>query len=64
MPGVVGEIGIALRHREVGILHAFARGVDVQRAVGRRHPVSVAEDPVAVDAVALLVAIERDAALV
>ena len=33
---VVGEVGIRLRHREVGVLHALARGVDVQRAVRRR----------------------------
>ena len=52
---VVREVGIRLRHREVRVLHALARGVDVQRAVGRRHPVAVAQHPVAADAVGLLV---------
>ena len=42
------------RHREVRVLHPLARRVDVQRAVGRRHPVAVAEDPVAADAVGRL----------
>ena len=48
---VVRVVGIAPRHREVRELHPVARGVDVQPAVGGRHPVAVAEDPVAADAV-------------
>jgi hypothetical protein len=61
---VMREVGIRRRHREVRVLHPLARGVDVQRAVGRRHAVLVAEDPVAADAVGLLEAVERDPALV
>ncbi len=61
---VVREVRIPLRHREVAVLHPPPRGVDVQRAVGGRHPVGVAEDPVAADAVGLLEAVEGDAALV
>jgi hypothetical protein len=52
---VVREVGIRLRHREVRVLHALARRVDVQRAVGRRHAVGVAPHPVAADAVGLVV---------
>ena len=52
---VVGEVGIRLRHRVVGVLHALARGVDVQRAVRGGHAVLVAPHPVAADAVGLLV---------
>ncbi len=48
---VMGEVRIGLRHREVRVLHPLARGVDEQVAVGRRHPVLVAEHPVAADAV-------------
>ena len=55
--GVVREVGIGLRHREVRVLHALARGVDVQRAVGGRHPVGVPPHPVAADAVGLLEAV-------
>ena len=62
--GVVREVGIRLRHREVRELHPLARGVDVQRAVRRRHPVAVLEDPVAADAVGLLEAVEVEPALV
>ena len=61
--GVVGEVGIGLRHREVRVLHALARGVDVQRAVGGGHPVGVAPHPVAADAVGLLVGGDVVAAL-
>src|SRR5205085_2292213 len=53
--GVMGEVGIGLRHREVRVLHALARGVDVQGAVRGGHPVAVAVHPVATDAVRLLV---------
>ena len=61
---VVGEVRIGLRHREVRVLHARARGVDEQVAVGGRHAVAVSEHPVAADAVGLLEAVERDPALV
>ena len=61
---VVREVGKGLRHLEVRVLHALARRVDVQRAIGGRHPVAVAEDPVAADPVGLLVAVEGDPALV
>ena len=61
---VVREVRVVGRHREVRVLHALARRVDVQRAVGAAHRVLVAEDPVAADAVGLLVAVERHAALV
>ena len=60
---VVREVRIAGRHREVRVGHPVARGVDVQRAVGRRHPVGVAEDPVPAHAIGLLEAVERDSAL-
>jgi hypothetical protein len=60
---VVREVRIGLRHREVRVLHALARGVDVQVAVGRRHPVAVAEDPIASDAIGGLEAVELDPAL-
>ncbi len=61
---VVREVRIGLRHGVVGVLHALPRGVDVQRLVGRRHPVAVPEHPVPADAVALLEAVHRDAAVV
>ena len=61
---VTGEVGIGLRHREVRELHALAGGVDVQRSVGGRDPVVVAEDPVPADPVAELEAVERQPALV
>jgi hypothetical protein len=61
---VVREVRIGLRHRVVGVLHAVARGVDEQLAIGGRHPVLVGEDPVAPDAVGGLEARERNAALV
>ena len=61
---VVREVRVRPRHREVRELHAVARRVDVQVAVGGRHPVAVAEDPVAADAVGRLEAVERDPALV
>jgi hypothetical protein len=61
---VAREVGIRLGHREVRVGHPTARRVDVQEAVRRRHPVLVAEDPVATDAIGLLEAVERDAALV
>ena len=62
--GVVREVRIGLRHREVRVLHPVARGVDEQLPIGGRHAVPVAEDPVAADAVGGLEAGERDAALV
>jgi hypothetical protein len=62
--GVVGEVWIGLGHREVRVLHARARGVDEQVAIGRGHAVAVFEHPVAADAVGLLEAVERYAALV
>ena len=61
---VMREVGIGLRHREVRVLHALPRRVDVQEPVGRGHLVLVAEHPVPAHAVALLEAVERDAALV
>ena len=61
--GVVREVRIVGRHREVRVGHPVAARVDVQRAVGRGHPVGVAEDPVAAHAVGLLEAVERDPAL-
>ena len=62
--GVMRVVGVGPRHREVRVLHALARRVDVQRRVGGGHPVGVAEDPVAADAVGRLEAVERHAALV
>ena len=62
--GVVGEVGIGGGHREVRVVHALARDVDEQVAVGGRHPVAVAEHPVAADLVGLLEAVEGDPALV
>jgi len=59
---VVREVGIAGGHRERRELHPLARRVDVQRSVGRRHPVAVLEDPVAADAVRGLEAVELEAA--
>jgi hypothetical protein len=59
---VTREVGIRRRHREVGVLHPLARRVDVQEAVGGRHAVLVAEDPVSADAVGLLEDVERDPA--
>jgi hypothetical protein len=61
---VAREVRIRLGHREVRVLHARPRRVDVQRAVRGRDVVLVAPDPVAPDAVGQLVAVERDAALV
>jgi hypothetical protein len=61
---VVREVGIGLWHRVVGELHARTRGVDEQVAVCRRHAVLVAVHPVSADAVALLEAVEGNAALV
>ena len=49
--GVVREVGVALVHREVGEADGVARGVDVQRTVGRRAAVGVAEVPIAADVV-------------
>ncbi len=57
---VVREVRIRLRHREVRVLHPLPARVDVQRRVRRRHPVLVAEDPVAADAVRRLVGDEVD----
>ena len=61
---VVREVRARPRHREVRELHPVARRVDVQVAVGGRHSVAVAEDPVAADAVGGLEALERDPPLV
>ena len=61
---VVGEVRVGGRHREVRVLHARARGVDEQVAVGGGHAVGVFEHPVAADTVGLLKAVERDPALV
>ena len=61
---VMGKIWIGVGHREVRVLHARARGVDEQVAVGGGHPVLVLEHPVAAHAVGLLEAVEGDAALV
>ncbi len=58
--GVVGEVGIALVHREVGEADGVARGVDVQRAVRRRAAIGVAEVPVAADVIRGLKAGVRD----
>jgi hypothetical protein len=61
---VVRVVRIGLRHRVVRVLHPVPRRVDVQLAVRRRHPVAVAEDPVAADAVGRLEDRERDVVLV
>jgi hypothetical protein len=62
--GVVREVRIGLRHGEVRVLHALPRRVDVQVAVGGRHPVDVLEHPVAPHTVALLEAGHGDPPLV
>ena len=49
--GVMREVRIAARHREIGVGHALARDVDEQVPVGGRHPVAIAEHPVAPDLV-------------
>ena len=59
--GVVRQV---VGHREGAVLHQVPRGVDVQRAVGRGHPVVVAVAPVAADLAAGLEAVERDPACV
>ena len=60
---VVREVGVVARHRQVGVGHAVARGVNMQRAVGGGAPVRVAEGPVAADAVGYLEAVEGDPAV-
>jgi hypothetical protein len=59
---VVGVVGIVLGHREGRVGHRPPRGVDVQRAIRRRHPVVVQVAPVAPHRRALLEAVERDPA--
>ena len=57
---VVREVGIALVHREVREADRLLGGVDVQRPVGGRASVGIAEVPVAADLVAGLEARVRD----
>src|SRR5579884_3627214 len=49
--GVVGEVRIAIVHREVLKADGVLRRIDVERAVGRGAPVGVPEIPVAADVV-------------
>jgi hypothetical protein len=60
---VVGKVGVGGGHREVRVLHARARAVDVQVAIRRGHAVAIAEHPVASDLIGLLEAVERNPAL-
>jgi hypothetical protein len=59
---VVRVVRIVIRHRQRLEGHHPPRGVDVQRAVRRRHPVVVFEAPVPPDLRALLKAVERNPA--
>ena len=57
---VVGVVREVVGHRQGPEGHHPARGVDVQRAVGGRHPVVVFVAPVTADVGALLEAVEGD----
>jgi hypothetical protein len=61
---VMGKVGIVSRHGKVGVAHAIAGGIDVQRLIGRRHAAVVEVAPVATDAGAFFKAIERNCASV
>ena len=55
---VVRKHGVFVGHREVGVGHHHAVGVDVQRPIGRRHSVVVVVAPIAADIGAFFKTIE------